>query len=606
MFPHLFQGLDISEFHCETCELVKYTRVSFPISNKRSFHPFHLIHSDIWGPSTILNVSGAHWFVSLIDDCTRVTWIFLLQKFDVSIVIPNFHSMVQNQFGVKIKSFRTDNARDYFNQTLSPYFQSQGILHDSSCVNTPQQNEVAERKNGHLLNTTRALLFQGNVPKSYWGEVVLTATYMINRIPSRVLDNKSPVEILKSFYPHFRTSNGLIPKVFRCIAFVHVHDQHRDKLDPQATKCVFLGYSSTQKGYKCYNPSVRKFYISADVTFIENKPFFPKSSFQGEISMMEDSPYESFEPLNLPHVSTHGDEEPESVESITPKSPNFTTEPVSSHVLASVTHNFPQVPKVYSREKVIPEQKQVQESNSNPGNEIMVRSDSPLHTQLGETSTDSTDNLDLDLDLPIAVRKGTKECTNRPLYPLSHYVSLKRLSPTHKNFIVSLNTIVIPNTVSEALTKREWKDAMRKEMSALEKNKTWEIVERLKGKNIVDCKWIFTLKYKVDGSLERHKARLVAKEYTQTYEVDYQETFALIAKMNTVRILLSLAAHYNWQLLQYDVKNAFLHGDLDEEIYMNIPSGFEGNTGNKVCKLKKGSLWANNLLGLSLGDLKKS
>ncbi|KAJ9671270.1 hypothetical protein PVL29_027317 [Vitis rotundifolia] len=315
MFPHLFQGLNISKFHCETCKLAKHTRVSFPISNKRSSHPFHLIHSDIWGPSTIPNVSGARWFVSLIDDCTWVTWIFLLkQKSDVSIVIPNFHSMVQNQFGVKIKSFRTDNARDYFNQTLSPYFQSQGILHDSSCVNTPQQNGVAERKNGHLLNTTRALLFQGNVP--------------------------NPVEILKSFYTHFRTSNGLTPRVFGCTAFVHVHSQHRDKLDPRAIKCVLLSYSSTQKGYKCYNPLARKFYISANVTFIENKPFFPKSSLQGEISIMEDSPYESFEPLDLPHASTHGDEEPESSKSITPKSPNFTTKPMSSPVPASVTCNF--------------------------------------------------------------------------------------------------------------------------------------------------------------------------------------------------------------------------------------------------------------------------
>ena len=158
MFPYLFQGSDIFEFYCETCELAKHTLVSFPTSNKRSSHPFHLIHSDIWGPSTIPNVFGACWFVSLIDDCTRVIWIFLLkQKSDVSIVIPNFHSMVQNQFRVQIKSFRTDNARDYFNKILLPYFQSQGILRDSSCVNAPQQNRVAERKNGHLLNTTRAL-----------------------------------------------------------------------------------------------------------------------------------------------------------------------------------------------------------------------------------------------------------------------------------------------------------------------------------------------------------------------------------------------------------------------------------------------------------------
>ena len=181
--------------------------------------------------------------------------------------------------------------------------------------------------------------FQGNAPKSYWGEAVLTATYLINRIPSRVLDNKSPVEVLKSFYPYFRTLNGVTPRVFGCIAFVHVYSQHRDKLHPRAIKCVFLGYSSTQKGYKCHNPSTRKCYIFADVTFIENKPFFPKSSLKGEISMMEDSPCESFEPLDLPHVSTHGDEELESS--------NSTTEPVSSPVPASVTRNFSQFPKVY-------------------------------------------------------------------------------------------------------------------------------------------------------------------------------------------------------------------------------------------------------------------
>ena len=90
-------------------------------------------------------------------------------------------------------------------------------------------------------------------------------------------------------------------------------------------------------------------------------------------------------------------------------------------------------------------------------------------------------------------------------------MSLKHLSPAHKNFIVSLNTTIIPNTVSEALVKWECKYAMREEMSALEKNKTWEIIERPKGKNIIDCKLIFTLKYKANGSLERHKTRLVAK-----------------------------------------------------------------------------------------------
>lgn len=158
MFPSLFKSLDVERFQCEVCELAKYKRVPFQISNKRSSLPFYLVHSDIWGPSTVSNVSGARWFVSFIDDCTRVTWIFLLkQKSDVSTVFPNFHSMVKNQFGVSIKRFRSDNARDYFNQTLTPFFQKEGIIHESSCVSTPQQNGAAETKNGDLLEKTRAL-----------------------------------------------------------------------------------------------------------------------------------------------------------------------------------------------------------------------------------------------------------------------------------------------------------------------------------------------------------------------------------------------------------------------------------------------------------------
>ncbi|XP_040949746.1 protein root UVB sensitive 6 isoform X1 [Gossypium hirsutum] len=161
MFPSLFKGLTVEQFHCDICELAKHKRTSFPVSNKRTSTPFTLVHSDVLGPSTISNISGARWFVSFIDDCTRVSWIFLLkQKSDVRSVFPIFYNMIKTQFGAKIKRFRSDNAKDYFNQFLSTYFQERGIIHESSCVSTPQRNGVAERKNGHILAITRALLFQ--------------------------------------------------------------------------------------------------------------------------------------------------------------------------------------------------------------------------------------------------------------------------------------------------------------------------------------------------------------------------------------------------------------------------------------------------------------
>jgi hypothetical protein len=104
----------------------------------------------------------------------------------------------------------------------------------------------------------------------------------------------------------------------------------------------------------------------------------------------------------------------------------------------------------------------------------------------------------------------------------------------------------------------------------------------------VGCEWIFPIKYKADGSIDRYKARLVAKAYAQTYGIDYQETFSPIAKLNTVRVLLSLVANLDWPLHQLDVKNAFFHGDLEEEVYMDIPSGYSSSSKAKIeCKLQQ-------------------
>ena len=124
-------------------------------------------------------------------------------------------------------------------------------------------------------------------------------------------------------------------------------------------------------------------------------------------------------------------------------------------------------------------------------------------------------------------------------------------------------------------------------MATLEKNDTWDLVSLPRGKKTVGCKWVFTIKHRADGTIERYKAQIVAKGYTQSYGVNYQETFTPIAKLNTVRILLSLAANEDWPLLKFDVKNDFLHGEISEKIYMDSPPGMTNSIGMNVCNLKK-------------------
>jgi hypothetical protein len=176
----------------------------------------------------------------------------------------------------------------------------------------------------------------------------------------------------------------------------------------------------------------------------------------------------------------------------------------------------------------------------------------------------------------------------RSRYPIANYVSTKKLSEPLKNFVNELSSHHIPTSVDEALNDSRWIQAMKEEMEALLKNKTWTLVSLPEGQKTVGCKWVFSIKYKADGSVERYKARLVAKGYTQTYGIDYQETFSPVAKLSTVRVLLSLAANLDWPLHQFDVKNAFLHGDLEEEIYMDVPPGYMANSEAKiVCKLQR-------------------
>jgi hypothetical protein len=198
--------------------------------------------------------------------------------------------------------------------------------------------------------------------------------------------------------------------------------------------------------------------------------------------------------------------------------------------------------------------------------------DDPTATTIEEEGTEIplTVHNNSEVDHPIALRKPVRR-TNVPArlkdcvgykHDIAKFLTYEKCSTSFKGFMTSLDSTYIPKDWENAMKDPKWKAAMLEEMNALEKNNTWELAELPPGKKPVGCKWVYTVKHNPEGKVERYKARLVAKGYTQTYGVDYEETFAPVAKMNTVRTLVSCASNLNWDLHQLDVKNAFLHGDL--------------------------------------------
>jgi hypothetical protein len=177
--------------------------------------------------------------------------------------------LVENQYDARVKVLRKDNGREYVNNEFGNYLSTQGILHQTTCPDTPPQNGVAGRKKHHILEIAWSLKFTMNVPKFLWSETVLTTVYLINRTPSWLLGWKTPYEMLRGV-------NEFVvpPKVFGCTCFVRDHMPFVGKLDPRAVKCIFVGYSSSQKGYKCWSPTERHLFVSMDVTFRESEPFY--------------------------------------------------------------------------------------------------------------------------------------------------------------------------------------------------------------------------------------------------------------------------------------------------------------------------------------------
>ena len=372
-------------------------------------------------------------------------------------------------------------------QEFDYHLKNCGIVSEFSPPATPQWNGVSERRNRTLLDMVRSMMSQVDLPISFWGHALETATFTLNRVPTKSAP-KSPYEMWWGKKP-----NISFMKIWGCDAYVK--RLVSDKLEPKSEKCVFVGYPKETKGYYFYNRNENKVFVAQYGTFLE-KQFLNKGTSGSKIDLEEvQEPEDNIEPIVETEPSSQGVVEPVQDTQVLRRSDRLRSEPERYGFLVSES------------------------------NEVeVIENDEPTSYQEAMSTPDSD----------------------------------------------------------------KWLGAMESEIQSMDDNQVWNLIDPPEGVKTIGCKWVFKKKTDMDGKVHTWKARLVAKRYRQIHGIDYDETFSPVAMLKSIRILISIAAYYDYEIWQMDVKTAFLNGRLLEDVYMTQPEGFvDPKNPNKVCKLQR-------------------
>jgi len=483
---------------CEACVKGKQVKSSFKtiefISTQK---PLELLHIDLFGPVQTASLTGKRYGFVIVDDFSRFTWVLFLKHKDESFeAFQDFCKRVQNEKSSNIITVRSDHGGEFENASFKTFFDENGIKHNFSCARTPQQNGVVERKNRTLQEMARTMLNESNVENYFWAEAINTSCYILNRVSIRKVLNKTPYELWKNIKPSISYFH-----IFGCYCYILNNKEKLGKFDPKSDKAIFLGYSTTSKGYRVYNLKTQTVEISMHVIFDEyDEHSQPKESEDTEVPTLQ----------NVPNQNT-----------------------------------------VSTVDKENDQNDQDQSLQSPPRSWRMV-GDHPVDQIIGST---------------------TDGVRTRMSFQDNNMAMISQLEP---------------KSINEAIIDDSWIEAMKEELSQFERNKVWNLVPNNQSKTIIGTRWVFRNKLDEEGKVVRNKARLVAQGYNQQEGIDYDETFAPVARLEAIRILLAYAAHKSIKLFQMDVKSAFLNGFLNEEVYVSQPPGFiNKEKPNHVFKLTK-------------------
>ncbi|GKA98234.1 putative ribonuclease H-like domain-containing protein [Tanacetum coccineum] len=579
----LVDGLPKFKYHknhlCSACEQGKSKKASLPPK---------LV------PSTESKLELLHGFLWANDEAPDM--------------IIDFVNQVQRNLKASILTIRTDNGTEFKNEKLRAFYAKLGIVHKTLIARTPQQNGVVERCNRTLIEAARTMLMFSKAPEFLWAEAIATACFTQNRSIVHTWQNKTPYELIRGRKPNVQYFH-----VFGSLCYPTNDCDDLGKMKPKADIGIFVGYSESSSGFRIYNRRTKKIMETIHVKFDELTAIAsecnnlePRMNYVNFNDSSEDSQsVPSTSDLDNLFGPMYEEYYVSSSKEVSDNSAANTLDNDHTSSSSSIVVDQDDAPPIV----VSSEEQVVTEPNSPVLNEV---ADEFVQEDVADFDGNTFHNAPQTPEFDVAESSSTYQdpsnmhqfhqqhrsidrwTKNHPLEqvigdPSKPVMTRKRLQTDAEVCMYALTVSTIePKNIKEAMLDHSWIESMQDELNQFKRLDVWELVECPVGRNIIKVKWIWKNKTDAENTVIRNKSRLVTKGYGQEEGIDFEESFAPVARLEAVRIFVAYAAHKNFPIFQMDVKTAFLNGPLKEEVFVQQPDGFvDPDFPNHVYHLKK-------------------